>query len=240
MIHAHYGLSGLLCVLQRKVPTLVTFHGSDLNDKKIRPFSLIAHRLSKKSIFVSKKLAAIVKYKNKSIIPCGVNFDLFYPIDKIEARKRLNLDVKKLYVLFSSSFNNHVKNYPLAKKAIQNLDNNNLEILELKGYNRAEVALLMNAVDLALMTSFTEGSPQFIKEAMACNLPIVSVDVGDVKEVINNTQYCYIVPYEPEAISKKIEILLNNLQKTNGREKIFHFDNKIIAAQLIKEYKTII
>ncbi|MBJ2172609.1 glycosyltransferase [Aureibaculum sp. A20] len=239
-IHAHYGLSGLLSVFQRIVPTVITFHGSDLNDKKVRPFSLIAHRWAKKSIFVSKKLADIAKYKNESVIPCGVNFSVFYPIDKLVARKKLNLDLQKKYILFSSAFNNQVKNFPLAKKAIEKIKGNNIEVLELKGFDRKQVALLMNAVDLALMTSFTEGSPQFVKEAMASNLPVVSVDVGDVKNVIRGTKHCYITSYDVEEISSKIKVILKDSAKTDGREKILHFNNETIANQLIELYKTII
>ncbi|QCX39124.1 glycosyltransferase family 4 protein [Aureibaculum algae] len=240
MVHAHYGLSGLLSVLQRKVPTVITFHGSDLNDKKVRPFSLLAHRWSKKSIFVSKKLADIAKYKNESVIPCGVDFSIFYPIDKLVARKKLNLDLQKKYILFSSAFNNQVKNFPLAKKAIEKIKDNNIEVLELKGFDRQQVALLMNAVDLALLTSFTEGSPQFVKEAMASNLPVVSVDVGDVKNVIRGTKHCYITSYNVEEISSKIKVILKDSAKTDGREKILHFNNETIANQLIELYKTII
>jgi len=100
--------------------------------------------------------------------------------------------------------------------------------------------LLMNAVDLVLMTSFTEGSPQFIKEAMACNCPIVSTDVGDVKDVIKNTKGCYITSYIPEDVATKIELALNYGKKTDGREHIKHFDNELIALKILNVYKKII
>ena len=91
IIHAHYGLSGLFANLQRIVPVITTFHGSDVNLRKIRPFSKIAKKLSRYNIFVSQQLAQkIHAIKDYSIQPCGVDFNTFYPIDKQQARKQLN------------------------------------------------------------------------------------------------------------------------------------------------------
>ena len=98
----------------------------------------------------------------------------------------------------------------------------------------------MAIVDMALMTSFSEGSPQFIKEAMACNLPIVSTDVGDVKEIIQKTEGCYICKNEPEDVAKKIELALDFAKKTTGREKIQHLDNRIIAEKIIQVYQNVL
>ena len=86
---------------------------------------------------------------------------------------------EEIYGLFSSNFSNKVKNYQLAKKALKHL-NKKIHLIELVGYNRDEVNILLNAVDFLLMTSISEGSPQIIKEAMACNCPIITTDVGDV------------------------------------------------------------
>lgn len=236
LIHAHYGLTGLLAGLQRKIPVITTFHGSDVNVKRNRYFSRIAHVLSKNSIFVSQDLATKLNASNPQIIPCGVDLDVFYPIDKTMARTHFGLDQKKKYVLFSSSFTNTVKNYPLAKEAVAKLRNDNLELLELKGYKRDDVCLLMNAVDLVLMTSFSEGSPQFIKEAMACNTPIVSVDVGDVHALINNIKGCYIATFDPQDVSNKIQKALLDTE-TNARSTIDYLSNERIANQIITLYK---
>lgn len=236
LIHAHYGLSGLFSSLQRKVPVITTFHGSDINVHKARYFSKIAMRLSKKSIFVSHKLAALAKAKNAVVIPCGVDMNVFYPIEKAAARKQLNLTTNKIYLLFSSSFSNQVKNYPLAKNAVDLTGLKDLEIVELKGFNRSEVALLMNAVDAVLLTSFSEGSPQFIKEAMACNTPIISTDVGDIKEVVNQTKGCFVSKDEAEELAVNIKRALNFGGRTIGRDTVAHFDNKLIAKELVKLY----
>ena len=87
IIHAHYGLSGLLANLQRRVPVVTTYHGSDINNKKVLPFSKIAMQLSAWNIFVSKKNIAIAGIKKRfSLIPCGVDTELFQPMDKQTAQ----------------------------------------------------------------------------------------------------------------------------------------------------------
>jgi len=243
VIHAHYGLSALFANMQRNVPVITTFHGSDINSKKLRPFSILAMRLSKYNIFVSSKIAKIgektLAKRNHSIIPCGVDMKKFFPIKKKDARMKLNLRENEKVVLFSGSFNNRVKNYPLAKSAVGLLDNN-IKLMELKGYSRVQVNLLFNASDVALMTSFAEGSPQFIKEAAACICPIVSTDVGDVKEIIKNTEGCYICSDDPRDVAEKIIKALDFGKRTNGRENIKHLDEKLISKKIIAVYNKVL
>ena len=240
IIHAHYGLSGLFANMQRKKPVVTTFHGCDINVAKLRFISRIVHKLNHKSIFISNELAHKITTKNPIVIPCGIDLDRFSPVDKQEARKKLNFASDKKYILFSSSFSNYVKNFPLAQEAVSKVDDDSLEILELKGYSREEVALLMNAVDLVILTSLREGSPQFVKEAMSCNTPIVSVDVGDVKEVIHDTDGCYLAENNADDIADKIKKALNFKGKTTGRKNIERFDNKTIAKNIIDIYNSIV
>lgn len=241
IIHAHYGLSCLLANLQRKIPVVSTYHGSDINVPSVRVFSKVAMVLSAYNIFVSQKNIDIAKPRsNFALIPCGVNLDNFTYVDRREARRLLGFNENVKLVLFAGSFSNRVKNYPLAKNAIDLLEG--AELIELKGYTREQVNLLMHAVDLCLMTSFTEGSPQFIKEAMACGCPIVSVDVGDVRWVMGNTEGCYITSYDADDCAEKIRSALlfsEHNKHTKGRDQIINLglDNKKIAAKIINIYK---
>lgn len=238
LIHAHYGLSGLLVCLQKQIPVIITFHGSDANIFLVRIFSKIAANLSDFNIFVESKIKARIKGHNKNkILPCGVNLDNFYPIKKSVARKQSNLDSEKKYILFSSAFDNPVKNYQLAKSAISIL-NEDIILLELKNKTREEVNLLLNACDIALLTSLSEGSPQFIKEAMSCNCPIVATDVGDVKKIISQTEGCFVTSFDPDNVANKIKIALEFRQRTDGRQKIKSFSNSLIAIQIINIYET--
>jgi teichuronic acid biosynthesis glycosyltransferase TuaC len=255
IIHAHYGLSGLLSLLAKgRVQLVTTFHGNDINSmhplKTLKPnwnkmLSRVVHLGDHYSIFVTEDIANQIKAKpiKSEIIPCQVNLDTFYPIDKIEARECLKLSSLKRYVLFSSSFSTPIKNYPLAKEACLHFDN--LELIELSGYTRQEVNLLLNACDLALITSYNEGSCQFIKEAMACNRPIVSTRVGDSDWIFGNTEGCYLTKDATEDVIINIKKALDfsdTKGQTKGRERIIELglDSGTIAGRVYGVYKKIL
>jgi len=239
-VHAHFGLSGLLVCLQRIAPIVITFHGSDANLPELRYFSKLAAKLSKYNIFVSEKIQKRIDGNDRySIVPCGINLDIFYPINMKIAREKLNMAPEKKYILFSSSFTNAVKNAALALSAIAMLQFS-IEFIELKNKSRDQINLLLNASNLLLLTSIAEGSPQIIKEAMACNCPIVATDVGDIKEVIAQTEGCYITTFDPSDIAENINLALQFNKRTNGREKIKHFNNKIIAKKIFDIYQEVI
>lgn len=244
IIHAHYGFSGFLANLQRRVPVITTYHGSDINNTVPRLISKISIALSKHNIFVSNKLAKKARVNKKySIISCGVNMSVFHVIDKNEARNLMGL-VNKYYVLFSSAFTQANKNYKLAKESIEVLINKSydVELIELKNYSPEEVNLLMNASDCVIVTSFKESGPLVIKEAMAVNTPAVSVNVGDVEEVIGQCQGYFICDYSPEDISNKLEIVLKHNNKTMGRDRIYNLelDSESVGKKIISIYMSIL
>lgn len=245
VVHAHYGLSGLLAGLQCIKLVLVTLHGSDVFLKQNLLYSKLASRLAFHTILVNQKMIEIIKIKKKySIIPCGVSLEKSYPLKKSESRIKMNLDQDKKYILFSSSFDRPEKNVDLAFKALSLLSFRYI-ILELKGFSRIEVNLLLNAVDLVLMTSIYEGSPQVIKEAMACNCPIVSTDVGDVKWIIGNIEGCYLTSLDPKDVAKKIDMafdFVKNNGKTEGRKRIIDLglNSDTISKKIIRIYEKIL
>lgn len=241
-VHAHVAMSGLLANLQRRVPVITTFHGSDINVPVLRGVSFLVELLSRRTIYISQQLiekAVCTSTHSRNIIPCGVDFELFKPGQKQQSREVLGLSQQKRYVLFSSNFATAVKNYPLAKAAIDLLQDETIELLELKNYTRLEVALLLTAVDVALMTSFSEGSPQFIKEALACNCPVVSTDVGDVRLVMGTIAGCYITSYRPTDVAEKISKVLNNRNPITARQHIKHLDSWLIAKRVLTVYRQI-
>ena len=284
IIHAHYGLCGLLANLQRRVPILTTYHGSDINKPSIRRFSKLAIRLSAYNIFVSARSAslamgngqwAIDKETNRqspianslkklsTLLPCGIN--LPEPWSELQnklvgqltlnqwVQEKLQSDAKN--VLFAGAFDNAVKDPELAFATIQACNmaiesnsqlpiaNRPIKLIELKGYNRDQVTALMYNCDALLMTSKTEGSPQVIKEAMACGCPIVSVDVGDVAERTSGVEGCYVVSTrEPKDIAEAIRQAIAYEGKTNGREKVIEMGmtNDQVAEHLIEIYKQVL
>ena len=263
LVHAHYGLSGLLANLQRIVPVVTTYHGSDINVPSVLRFSKIAMRLSAHNIFVSQRnvtLAlspnSLITYRLKkryTLLPCGVNIPK--PWGELQTHRveqltlnqwvqgKLNAGVK--HVLFAGAFNNAVKDPELAKAVINELANEGVkvELIELKGFNRDQVNALVYNCDTLLMTSKTEGSPQVIKEAMACGCPIVSLDVGDVAERVSGVEGCYVVSSrEPAAIAEALQQALDFPGKTNGRQRIIEMGlrNEQVAERLMAIYKQLV
>lgn len=236
LIHAHGGMSGLLANFQKSVNVITTFHGSDINFFNNRILSYFPLLFSKHSIFVSKYLHDKVFFKkNTTILPCGVDMSLFKPREKNKIRKLLNLDLEKKYILFSSRFNNKVKNYSLLESAKANIKGK-FEIIELKNYDRKGVSRLFNAVDVAVMTSFSEGSPQFIKEAMASNCPVISVDVGDVRDLIKNDSFSNIALFDSLDIAGKINRVFEINKASNGRKQIKHLNSHLVAEKIATIY----
>jgi len=241
IVHAHYGLSGLLANLQRKVPVVTTFHGSDINDPRVFRWSRWVIRLSRFTIFVSQQAVEIAKPRRQyAVLPCGVNMSRFCPIEKKIARQQLGWDDGEVYILFAGTREVEVKNYPLALQAVRNIPGT--QLVELKGFGRDGVNLVLNAADVALMTSFTEGSPQFIKEAMACNCPVVSTDVGDVKQLTEGVEGCYITSFEVDSVTSGLQEALrfaSDKGRTEGREKIkkLGLTDDRIAGELIRIYQ---
>ena len=243
VVHAHFGLSGLFANLQRKKPVVTTYHGSDINEKSLLPFSKLAMCGSAWNVFVSRQTIEVARPKRRySLLPCGVGISEQQLMSKAEARQRMGLNNEGHYVLFAGSFDREVKNAPLAKEVVSRLPVNDVELIELKGYSHEEVTILMCAVDALLMTSLNEGSPQVIKEAMACGCPIVSVDVGDVKERTHGIEGCYVAnTFESEELSKLLTKALAFSGKTAGRSRIIEdkLDNKLVAASLMDIYREV-
>ena len=246
LVHAHFGICGLFANLQRTVPVITTFHGSDLNKVSLRPISRCAFHLSKAGILVSEKLKRFVPSSKKvNIIPCGIDTTILSVMDKMEARQKLGLDPNRKYVLFSKGFKNKAKNYPLAREAVvfynsRVSDKEKIELLEFLGYSREQANWLFNAVDSVIMTSRNEGSPQFIKEAMACNCPIVSVDVGDVRQVISGVEGCYLTERDPRDIAEKLALATKH-GRTTGRSRIIQeYDSVVIARRVYEVYNRVL
>ena len=270
VVHAHFGLTGLMAGLASigtGFPVVVTYHGCDFNDNKLRPFSRIAMRLAAWNIFVSNRQMInaygseerAAKAKKGSVIPCGINTNLFKAgqIDEIWYESKFG---KGENVLFAGSFEALVKDPELAKSVICNLkskmSSNDIELIELKGYYREQVVTLMYKCKALLLTSIREGSPQVIKEAMACNCPIVSTNVGDVEERLEGLGGCFVVgerrkengEWSSESREQVIQQMSEALEKamsygrTEGRKRLLAdgLDNKQVAARLVKIYKQIL
>lgn len=245
VIHAHYGLSGITAVLQNKVPVVTTFHNGETLGFWQNFLSSIFSLRASYMIYVAQHIyekVFIKRKKNYSILPCGVNLDECIITDHEQARLELGFDANKKYILFGGAFANLRKNYPLLQKGIELLQRNDIVTLEMKGLSRAEVSKLLCACDLFALPTKSEGSPQALKEAMACNCPIMATDVADIKHLLGNVEGHYICTFEPENVAETLAKALDFNQRTKGRERIVELglENCQIAHRLVDIYKTVL
>ncbi|KIC93572.1 glycosyltransferase [Flavihumibacter solisilvae] len=243
LIHGHYGLSGLLASFQRRLPVVVSYYGSDLNNPRVRIFSQLANKLSTAAIAVSPTLVNHLPNKDKChLIPCAVDSMVFQPVPKQQAREKLQhsgryyFEQGKKYVLFASRFDRPVKSPELAFATMKRLGDS-FELIEFNNFSNEDVVLFFNAADALLLCSRTEGSPQVIKEAMACNRPIVSTDVGDVRSVISKTKGCFISKATPEHLAAALSEAVR-FESTNGRDAIvMAYETNATTQRIIRVYE---
>ncbi|MEI6555554.1 MAG: glycosyltransferase family 4 protein [Paludibacter sp.] len=243
IVHAHFGLSGALAVMQRRVPVVITFHNGETLTKLGNLISSTASLFSAYNIYVAEHIYQLTYFKKprkSMILPCGINLDELELIPKAEAAKQMNLPKDKINILFGGVFANLRKNVKLANEAINLLANDNINLIEMKGYTRKEVNALFCGVDLMLLPTKSEGSPQVVKEAMACNCPIVATDVADIKVLLNGTEGCYLTTFEPVDVAEKIKLAIAFGKRTTGRDSVSNYDNKIIVKKITDVYAKII
>ncbi|MBW1612698.1 MAG: glycosyltransferase [Deltaproteobacteria bacterium] len=256
IIHAHYVLSGWVSVLTLcRLPIICSFMGSDTygdtnsqGKRKLSSYNIIVlakfiQPFLNKIIVKSNTIYRYIWLKNKAeIIPNGVNISAFMEIDKKKCRELLGMNMNCRHILFFGDQNNPRKNFFLAKNSYNKLGLSMVEILNPYPVEPSEVPLYMNAGDVVVLSSYLEGSPNVIKEAMACNIPIVSTDVGDVRWVIGDTEGCYISSYDAEDMAKKIKLALKFANRTNGRQRILDLglDSETIAKRIIELYEKIL
>ena len=241
IVHAHYWLSAIVTSLAGAKPIVVSLMGDDVKAKRwFRWIIYIFHHISwSRTIVKSKDMYISLGIKDVYIVPNGVDLDRFRPIPKDIALKEIGWSSRKKHILFSSNPDRVEKNFPLAKRAFEYIDDSNLELHYLKDVPNDRVPYYYNGSDVVILTSFWEGSPNAIKEAMACNVPIVSTRVGDVDEVISETKGCYISSFDYIEFASNIKKALEFGRKTEGREVIKHLKSDLIAKKIIDIYKGI-
>lgn len=172
-------------------------------------------------------------YLNFQILLQGKNLEDILGAMKYNRRREILLSLKE------SAF---------AKEACTHLErgiNKKVNLIELKGIERQQVNLIMNSVDCILLTSFSEGSPQFIKEAMSCNKPIVATNVGDIEWLLSSIPGHFITSFDLEDVAQKIQLALEFSEKygrTNGRDRIIELglDSETVAKKIVCVYDSVL
>jgi glycosyltransferase involved in cell wall biosynthesis len=259
LVHVMYGgiMSRLVSHVVRDRPVVVTFHGSDLLgqpfERPLRRFlsacGVIASMLAAKRcdgfvVVAEHLLGSIPESISRSkirVIPCGIDLHLFQPLDRALCRERLRWTQDTFHILFQNT-GDSVKRPELANAAVEQLRGLgiNAELHLLRGVPYDQVPIWLNASDVLLVTSYHEGSPTIVKEALACNLPVVSTLVGDVEERLAGVQPSAIVPGGAGAIAEALEQILVERKRSNGRQYVMHLGKDQVAQQLLGVYRAIL
>lgn len=246
IIHAHYGLCGMVAVLasRKKVPVVITCHNGETLTQYGNIITSLALRRADYTICVAQHIydKLYLKPKRYCIQPCGIDLKDLPLTDKQAAMKEMGLPKEKVNILFGGSFANARKNAPLAKAAIALLEQDDINLIEMRGFNRHQVAMMLNGCDMLLLPTKSEGSPQVLKEAMACNCPIVATDVADIAFLLEGVTNSYVTTFDPKDVADKIQRVIDCGERTNGRKRIeeLRLDNPQVAETILGIYRSIL
>jgi len=251
LIHAHMGLSGWVARCQMCVPVVVSFLGDDVlgridsrgrttfYGRLLEASSYILARLVRSVIVKSKEMKRRLRLNSAHVIPNGVDLNLFRPMDCGAARRALGLDPARKIVLFAYNRAELRKRYNLVESAVVRAREQvpELEILSVYRVPQEQMPLYINAADLMVMASTIEGSPNAVKEALACNLPVVTVDVGDTAELIEQTEGNHLVPREVGAIASTIVQVCRRSTRARSRERMAQLSMESVAERVLYVYR---
>lgn len=253
IVHAHFGtMTAFFTVaLSRGIPIVVTYRGSDLNFVPSsaglrsaigRVLSQIAALGATRIVCVSSSLRDRLWWRKKlaTVLPSGVDTNMFHPMPLAEARRQLSWSESPPIILFNAGHNARNKRLDLAEKTLAlvrlALPEARMEILrgDTPPHN---MPLLLNAADCLLVTSDAEGAPSIFQEALATNLPVVSVDVGDAETRLLGVFQCAVVPRDAAALSAAVVSVLRARLRSNGRERAHEISIERVAAELARIYR---
>ncbi|MBI4720089.1 MAG: glycosyltransferase [Chitinivibrionia bacterium] len=239
LVHAHYVFAGVVARSQFRFPVVLTHHGDEALHGWQAPLCRMMSRLADKTIVVTEAIRRSIGVESAAVIPCGVDFEIFKPMDKGAARERLGLDPGRKLVLFVGDYPKQLKRFDIVARSVELLKSRGVDAELVVAYKQVyeRVPLYMNACDVLVLASERGGSPQVIKESMACNLPVVSVDVGDVADVLAGVRGCHLSPRDPESIADRLSLVLERCERTDGREKSRRYELNAIAKRIIEVYE---
>ncbi len=259
LVHTMYG--GVLAEVVTRVvtdrPVVVSFCGTDLLGGAFfgffRKFS-VRYGILASHLAARRAAAIVVKSRNLQAalprgldaskvwrIPNGVDLKRFEPLDRRVCRHRLGWEEGVFHVLFPNRADHPRKRFALAREAVARLDRLGVRagLHELHGVPHQDVPLWLNASDVLILTSFHEGSPNIVKEALACNRPVVSVDVGDVRERLEGIDGCYLAEPDADDLADKLQRVAHGPRQVEGRIKMQDLSLERVAQRLIEVYTTV-
>lgn len=239
LVHANYGLLGPLSLAQPRRPVVLTLWGSE-----VMGYARWLDRVSGTSARLSD--AVVVPWPTMSsylscdhtVVPWGVDTDRFRPIPREEARERVGWETDRRIVLFPYPESRTVKNYPLARSVVDRADVE-ADLRTVSGVPHEQVPYYMNASDAVLVTSRRESGPMVVKEAAACNVPVVSTDVGSVRGMLDGVSRSFVADSEDDLVTALEQVLLSG-ERSDGRETVDDLGLERMGEQLLDVYERVL
>jgi glycosyltransferase involved in cell wall biosynthesis len=240
LVHAVQGAVAPLALAQPTRPIVLSLWGTDLFGR-LGPVSRWCARRASAVVVMSPEMARALG-RDAHVLPHGVDLERFRPRDQGAARADLGWDADAAYVLFPYSEARTVKNYPRATRVVsaarERVDRP-VRFETVSGVAHERVATYMNAADALLLTSDHEGSPNTVKEALACNLPLVSTDVGDVKRRLDGVSPSAVCRNDRELVDALVSVLRRG-DRSNGRTAVRELPEDRQARRLKAVYEDVI
>ncbi|NGM70441.1 glycosyltransferase family 4 protein [Natronolimnobius sp. AArcel1] len=239
LVHANYGLVVPFAFTQPTRPLVTTLWGTDLMSNRtwLRSMSRFGARYTDATIVPSPAMSDALETDHE-LIPFGVDTELFRPIPQAEARERIGWETDRPIALFPYDRTRSVKDFPRATRLVDEAETD-LDIRPISGVDHATMPYYMNASDVLLLTSRRESGPMVIKEAAACQLPVVSTDVGFVRETLADVDNCVVSDADAELIAG-LERIISGSGRTNGRDVIDDLSLEEMGDQLLEVYQTVL
>lgn len=240
LVHANFGLVAPFALAQPVRPIVLSLWGTDVFGE-YGWLSKHCARWVDAVVVMSREMAEAVPVEC-DVIPHGVDFDRFSPMPRDEACTELGWDTDRRHVLFPYAPSRDVKNYPRAERVVEGVRERlsvPVELHAVHGVPHENVPRYMNAADSLLLTSEWEGSPNAVREALACNLPVVATDVGDVRERLEGVSLSYVCRTDDELV-ERLATVLDRQSRSDGREVAREVSLDRMGERLLRVYERVL
>ncbi|GAA0230353.1 glycosyltransferase [Haladaptatus pallidirubidus] len=240
LIHANYGLTAPMALAQPRLPVVLSLWGSDL----LGEYGWLSKRCARHcdAVIVMSEGMADELGCDCHVIPHGINLSRFAPMLKSTARAEVGWNETKKHVLFPYPPTREVKDFPRAERVVAEAANRvdgEVELQSVFGVAHEEMADYYNAADVLLLPSKSEGSPNSVKEAMACNLPVVTTDVGDVRDRLADVSPSHVCSSDDELVAGLVDVLAEP-RRSNGRENVLDISLERMGERIRGVYETVL
>ncbi|MEV6372428.1 glycosyltransferase [Micromonospora musae] len=258
LVHVHYGMTAPAARLAGRLPRVLSLYGSDVNAPRQRLMTKLGWGGTRARIYVSRRLAETAGDPAGHVVANGVDFRLFQPGDRSAARRQLGITPTAKVVLFGADPARPVKGYDVFRDVLAELRRRDGSVQELilsaPGQPEAELVRKYDAADVLLFTSRpgSEGSPTVVKEATAMGLPVVTVDVGDVADILADVRPGAVVRFPADPLvgpartqlvadlADQVWAVLAGGVRADGREKSSWLDERLVAGRIAEIYRAVL